>query len=253
VNQFFGVPAIYQAFSLLPDVGEIDWSSVRCGCGGAPLPEPLIRFFAGLGAKVLNGMGMTETGPTVFLMDPENAERKIGSVGRAQMLTEMRLDGVAAGQPGAGEIQLRGPNITPGYYLNEKATRDAFTDDGWLRTGDVGRRDEDGYIFIVDRIKDMYISGGENVYPAEVERVLNEHADVLESAVISMPDAKWGEVGAAFIIPRPGASLDTDELRSWSRQRLAAYKVPVRITLVEDFPRTAAGKVRKPELRSMLS
>jgi fatty-acyl-CoA synthase len=145
------------------------------------------------------------------------------------------------------------PTSPPGYYLNEKATRDAFTDDGWLRTGDVGRRDEDGYIFIVDRIKDMYISGGENVYPAEVERVLNEHADVLESAVISMPDAKWGEVGAAFIIPRPGASLDTDELRSWSRQRLAAYKVPVRITLVEDFPRTAAGKVRKPELRSMLS
>mgnify|MGYP005820664333 FL=1 len=252
VSQFFGVPAIYQAFSLLPDVGEIDWSSVRCGCGGAPLPEPLIRFFAGLGAKVLNGMGMTETGPTVFLMDPENAEQKIGSVGRAQMLTEMRLDGVDAGQPGAGEIQLKGPNITPGYYLNEKATRDAFTDDGWLRTGDVGRRDEDGYIFIVDRIKDMYISGGENVYPAEVERVLNEHADVLESAVISMPDPKWGEVGAAFIIARPGASLDTEDLRSWSRQRLAAYKVPVRITLVEDFPRTAAGKVRKPELRSML-
>ena len=252
ITQFFGVPAIYQAFSLLPDVGEIEWRSVRCGCGGAPLPEPLIRFFAGLGAKVLNGMGMTETGPTVFLMDPENAERKIGSVGRAQMLTEMRLDGVGAGEPGAGEIQLRGPNITPGYYLNDKATRDAFTNDGWLRTGDVGRRDEDGYIFIVDRIKDMYISGGENVYPAEVERVLNEHTDVLEAAVISMPDAKWGEVGAAFIIARPGASLDPAELRRWSRERMAAYKVPVRITLVQDLPRTAAGKVRKPELRSML-
>ena len=252
VTQFFGVPAIYQAFSLLPDVGEINWSAIRCGCGGAPLPEPLIRLFAGFGAKVLNGMGMTETGPTVFLMDPENAEKKIGSVGRAQMLTEMRLDGIAAGEPGAGEIQLKGPNITPGYYQNDKATRDAFTDDGWLRTGDVGRRDEDGYIFIVDRIKDMFISGGENVYPAEVERVLNEHANVLEAAVISMPDAKWGEVGAAFIIVRPGASLDPVELRSWSRERMAAYKVPAKITLVEDFPRTAAGKVRKPELRSLL-
>lgn len=252
VTQFFGVPAIYQAFSLLPDVGEINWSAIRCGCGGAPLPEPLIRLFAGFGAKVLNGMGMTETGPTVFLMDPENAERKIGSVGRAQMLTEMRLDGVVAGEPGAGEIQLRGPNITPGYYLNERATRDAFTEDGWLRTGDIGRRDEDGYIFIVDRIKDMYISGGENVYPAEVERVLNEHEDVLEAAVISMPDAKWGEVGAAFIIARPGASLDPAALRSWCRERMAAYKVPVKVTLVEDFPRTAAGKVRKPELRSLL-
>jgi len=253
VTQFFGVPAIYQAFSLLPGVDAINWGSIRCGCGGAPLPEPLIRFFAGLGAKVLNGFGMTETGPTVFLMDPENAERKIGSVGRAQMLTDIRLDGVEAGTPGAGEIQLRGPNITPGYYQNERATRDAFTEDGWLRTGDVGRRDEDGYLFIVDRIKDMYISGGENVYPAEVERVLNEHADVLEAAVISMPDAKWGEVGAAFIIVRPGTSLDPAELRSWSRERMAAYKVPVKVTLVEDFPRTAAGKVRKPDLRSLLS
>ncbi|KGF70529.1 acid--CoA ligase [Hoeflea sp. BAL378] len=252
ISQFFGVPAIYQAFSLLPDVGEIDWSTVRCGCGGAPLPEPLIRFFAGHGAKVLNGFGMTETGPTVFLMDPDNAETRIGSVGRAQMLTQMRLDGVAAGEPGAGEIQLKGPNITPGYYRNDKATREAFTDDGWLRTGDVGRRDPDGYIFIIDRIKDMYISGGENVYPAEVERVLNEHADVLEAAVISMPDTRWGEVGAAFIIARPGASLDPEELRRWSRERMAAYKVPVRVTLVEDLPRTAAGKVRKPDLRSLL-
>tara|TARA_R110002020_G_scaffold87061_22_gene215100 strand:+ start:6349 stop:7833 length:1485 start_codon:yes stop_codon:yes gene_type:complete len=252
VSQFFGVPAIYQSFRLLPDVGGIEWGAIGCGCGGAPLPEPLIRFFAGHGARVLNGMGMTETGPTVFLMDPENAEKKIGSVGRAQMLTEMRLDGVAEGKPGTGEIQLKGANVTPGYFQNEKATRDAFTDDGWLRTGDIGRRDEDGYIFVVDRIKDMYISGGENVYPAEVERVLNEHEDVLEAAVISMPDDKWGEVGAAFIIVRPGSVLDPTELRSWSRARLAAYKVPVRVTLVEDFPRTAAGKVRKPELKAML-
>lgn len=253
INQFFGVPAIYQAFSLLPDVDAIDWHSIRCGCGGAPLSEPLIRFFAKHGAKVLNGFGMTETGPTVFLMDPENAEKKIGSVGRAQMLTEIRLEGVKAGETAAGEIQLRGPNITPGYYQNAKATGDAFTDDGWLRTGDVGRLDEDGYLFVIDRIKDMYISGGENVYPAEVERVLNEHSDVLEAAVISMPDAKWGEVGAAFIIARPGTALDPVEFRSWCRERMAGYKVPVKVTLVDDFPRTAAGKVRKPELRILLS
>jgi len=253
ITQFFGVPAIYQAFSLLPDVHTVDWNALRCGCGGAPLPEPLIRFFAKHGAKVLNGFGMTETGPTVFLMDPENAEHKIGSVGKAQMLTDIRLEGVQTGERAAGEIQLRGPNITPGYYRNENATRDVFTDDGWLRTGDVGRLDEDGYLFVIDRIKDMYISGGENVYPAEVERVLNEHANVLETAVISMPDAKWGEVGAAFIIPRPGAMLDPVEFRSWCRERMAAYKVPAKVTLVEDFPRTAAGKVRKPELRTLLS
>lgn len=249
VNQFFGVPAIYQAFSLLEDVDQVDWSAIRCGCGGAPLPEPLIRFFAERGVDVLNGFGMTETGPTVFLMDSARASDKIGSVGKAQILTEVRLDGVAEGQPGAGEIQLRGPNITPGYYENPEATAGSFTADGWLKTGDVGRRDDEGYYFIVDRIKDMYISGGENVYPAEVERVLNSHPAVLEAAVIGVPDAKWGEVGAAFLLLRPGAALDPETLRPWCRERLAAYKVPVTVQILDDFPRTAAGKVRKPELR----
>ena len=249
ITQFFGVPAIYQALSLHRDVDKVDWNAIRCGCGGAPLPEPLIRFFAERGARVLNGFGMTETGPTVFLMDPEHAEDRIGSVGRPQMLTECRLDGVEPGAPGEGEIQLRGPNITPGYYQNPDATNATFTADGWLKTGDVGRRDADGFVFIVDRIKDMYISGGENVYPAEVERCLHAHPDILEAAVIGVPDAKWGEVGAAFVIPRPGAQLDPDALRLWSRERLAAYKVPAHVRICEDFPRTAAGKVRKPELR----
>lgn len=249
ISQFFGVPAIYQAFSLSQDVDKVNWSGVRCGCGGAPLSEPLIRFFADRGALVLNGFGMTETGPTTFLMDAANAVRKIGSVGRAQMLTECRLDDVADGAPGEGEIQLKGPNITPGYYDNPDATAAGFTPDGWLKTGDVGRRDDEGYVFIIDRIKDMYISGGENVYPAEVERVLAHYPGVLECAVIGVPDDKWGEVGAAFLLPRPGASVDVAGLRGWCRERLAAYKVPVQVHLVQDFPRTAAGKIRKPELR----
>lgn len=251
INRFFGVPAIYQAFSLHEAVDEIDWSAVKMGCGGAPLPEPLIRFFADRGGTVCNGMGMTETGPTVFLMDEANAARKIGSVGRAQMLTDIRLAGVPDGQPGEGEIQLRGPNITPGYFGNDAATRDAFTEDGWLKTGDVGRRDDDGYYFIVDRIKDMYISGGENVYPAEVERVLNAHPDILEAAVIGVADAKWGEVGMAFLLARPGRAIDTEGLAAWCRERLAAYKVPKAFRVLDDFPRTAAGKVRKPDLREM--
>lgn len=253
VTQFFGVPAIYQALSLMESIDEVDWSGVRCGCGGAPLPEPLIRFFAERGAYVLNGFGMTETGPTVFLMDEANAVNKIGSVGKAQSLTEVRLDGVAPGQPGEGELQLRGPGITPGYFENAEATAKTFTDDGWLATGDIGRRDEDGYYFIVDRIKDMFISGGENVYPAEVERVLNAHPAVLEAAVIGVPDAKWGEVGAAFLLLRPGQTVDVETLRPWCRERLAGYKVPATVRIVEDFPRTAAGKVRKPDLREMMS
>ena len=249
VTQFFGVPAIYQAFSLLPGIDGIDWTRLRCGCGGAPLPEPLIRFFADRGATVLNGMGMTETGPTVFLMDAGRAGDKIGSVGKPQVLTEVRLAGVPPGAPGEGELQLRGPNITPGYFENPKATAQAFTDDGWLCSGDVARRDADGYYFIVDRIKDMFISGGENVYPAEVERVLNAHPAVLEAAVIGVPDATWGEVGAGFVLLRPGQTLDPDALRPWCRERLAGYKVPATLRILDEFPRTAAGKIRKPELR----
>jgi fatty-acyl-CoA synthase len=252
VTQFFGVPAIYQAFSLSPDVENVDWAAIRCGCGGAPLPEPLIRFFAARGAKVLNGYGMTETGPGTFLMDEAHAEGKIGSVGRAQMLTECRLDGVPDGAAGEGEVLLRGPNITPGYYGDPEATAAAFAGDGWLKTGDVGRRDEDGFLRIVDRIKDMYISGGENVYPAEVERVLVEHPAVLEAAVIGVPDAKWGEVGAAFLLARPGQSIDPDALRDWCRGRIAAYKIPVHVITLDELPRTAAGKVRKPDLRARM-
>ncbi|MEW2912655.1 AMP-binding protein [Leisingera sp. JC11] len=249
INQFFAVPAVYQALSLMPGIGELDWQSIRCGCGGAPLPEPLIRFFAGKGAKVLNGMGMTETGPTVFLMDPAHADEKIGSVGRPQSLVNVRLAGVADSVEGAGELQLRGPGVTPGYFGNPEATAKTFTLDGWLATGDVARRDKDGYYYIVDRIKDMFISGGENVYPAEVERVLNTHPSILEAAVVGVPDAKWGEAGAAFVMLRPGQTVEPETLRLWCRDRLAGYKVPAHVQVVEDFPRTAAGKVCKPKLR----
>ncbi len=253
LTQVFGVPAIYQALSLMPGIEDVDWTAIRCGCGGAPLPEPLIRFFAERGAYVLNGFGMTETGPTVFLMDAARAAEKIGSVGRAQMMTDVRLAGVPDGEPGSGEIQLRGPNITPGYFENPEATEKTFTPDGWLHTGDVGRRDADGYYFIVDRIKDMFVSGGENVYPAEVERALNAHPAVLEVAVVGCADEKWGEVGVAFLVLRPDAELDVETLRPWCRERLAGYKVPVRFCVLEDFPRTAAGKVRKPDLREFLT
>ncbi len=249
INQFFAVPAVYQALSLMPGIDTLDWSSIRCGCGGAPLPEPLIRYFADMGAEVLNGMGMTETGPTVFLMDPAQAAKKIGSVGKPQSLVEVRLVDVPEGTAGEGELQLRGPGITPGYFANPEATEKTFTNDGWLATGDVARRDADGYYFIVDRIKDMFISGGENVYPAEVERVLNAHPAVLETAVVGVPNEKWGESGAAYVLLRPDHSIDPDSLRPWCRERLAGYKVPAHVQIVDDFPRTAAGKICKPKLR----
>lgn len=248
INQFFAVPAVYQALSLTPGIDGIDWAAIRCGCGGAPLPEHLIHFFAERGAKVLNGMGMTETGPTVFLMDEAHAAQKIGSVGKPQSLTQVRLAGVPDGAEGAGELQIKGPGVTPGYFNDAESTAKSFSQDNWLKTGDVARRDADGYYFIVDRIKDMYISGGENVYPAEVERILHTHPSILEAAVIGVPDEKWGEVGAAFILLREGEPLDPECLRPWCRERLAAYKVPAHIRIVRDFARTAAGKIRKPVL-----
>ncbi|MCB1388627.1 MAG: AMP-binding protein [Rhodobacteraceae bacterium] len=252
VTQFFGVPAIYQAMMLM-DLSAVDLTRCRnWACGGAVLPEATIRFFADKGALICNGFGMTETGPTGFLIDRAAAIRKIGSVGKPQMMTEARLDGVPDGEAGEGELLMRGPTVTPGYLDNPQATAGAYTTDGWLKSGDVAARDAEGYYRIIDRIKDMYISGGENVYPAEVEKVLITHPAILEAAVVGVPDARWGETGVAFVIARPGQSPDPAALTPWLRERLAAYKLPKAFHLVTDFPRTAAGKVRKPDLRKLL-
>lgn len=250
VTVFLGVPAIYQALSLHPRFASVDLTKMKTwSSGGAPLPEPVIRTFLDRGAAICSGYGMTETGPTVFLMDKAHVATKLGSVGKAQMLAEVRILDEAGDPAEEGEMQIRGPGVTPGYWNDAAATAGTFTEDGWLKTGDVAKRDADGYYFIVDRIKDMFISGGENVYPAEVERILNSHPAILEAVVIGVPDEKWGEVGQAFLIERPGQSLDVAALPAWCRDHLAAYKIPKTFTLVEDFPRTAAGKVQKHILR----
>ena len=250
LDTFFGVPAIYQAISLHPRFGHMDFSRVRCwGCGGAPLPDSLFTAFAQRGATVLNGMGMTETGPTVFLMDRHNARHKIGSVGKPQLLAAVRIvdaDGRDVAQGETGELWFAGLGITPGYFNRPEATAEALVEGGWLRSGDLGRQDEDGYYYIVGRLKDMYISGGENVYPAEIENQLAQHPDILEAAVVGRPDERWGEVGCAYLLARPGHELPPpDELAGFLRRRLAAYKVPREFIAVEEFPRTAAGKVQK--------
>ncbi|WP_434055609.1 MAG: AMP-binding protein [Roseibium sp.] len=257
VTAFFGVPAIYQALALSSKIDTTDFSNVRSlGCGGAPVPKHLLVEFQARGVTICNGMGMTETGPTVFLMDRAHAAEKIGSVGKPQILTDVRLArpaGNIVDGAGEGEVQFRGPNITPGYMDNSRATSETFTPDGWLKSGDIARRDADGYYFIVDRIKDMYISGGENVYPAEVEKVLDGHPAILEAVVIGVPDDKWGEVGAAFLVPHPGETLDVAGLPDWCRAQLAPYKIPKSFTVTDDLPRTAAGKVRKNVLKDALS
>jgi fatty-acyl-CoA synthase len=249
LTAFFGVPAVYQLLSLHPRFAEVDLSRVRTwGCGGAPLPDALVHTFASRGAMVCNGFGMTETGPTAFLMDPEQAPHRIGSVGKTQILSQCRIvgpDGHPLPPGEVGELQLTGPGITPGYWRQPEATAATFTADGWLKTGDLARADAEGYVYIAGRLKEMFISGGENVYPAEVENVLALHPGVLEAAVIGVPDARWGEVGHAFVMARDGARLEADDLRAFCRGRLAGFKVPVAFHTVADFPRTPSGKVQK--------
>ena len=213
------------------------------------MPDNMFRQFAARGATVLNGMGMTETGPTLFLMDPENAAHKIGSVGKPQFLSLARLvgpDGKDVPQGETGELWFAGLGMTPGYFNRPEETAKTLVDGTWLRSGDLGRQDDDGYYYIVGRIKDMYISGGENVYAAEIENRLHEHPAILESAVVGVPDDKWGEVGCAFLLPRPGMDLpDEEELARYCRESLAPYKVPKQFVPVDEFPRTAAGKIQK--------
>ena len=251
LDTFFGVPAAYREIAAHPRFDALDLSRVRSfGCGGAPCPDVLIERFAARDARVCNGMGMTETGPTVFLMDAASVEEKIGSVGKPQLLVDVRIvdeTGHDVAPGGIGELWFRGPGITPGYWERPDATAAAFAAGGWLRSGDLARQDEDGYYYVVGRIKDMFISGGENVYPVEVENVLAAHPAVAEAEVVAVADEKWGEVGHAFLRLHAQAERpEADALRSFCRERLAAYKVPKRfVIVVGDFPRTATGKVQK--------
>jgi fatty-acyl-CoA synthase len=250
LDTFFAVPAVYQALIEHPRFASAPLARIRhWGCGGAPLCDSLARRFGALGVAICNGMGMTETGPTAFLASPAEALARIGSVGKPQLLVSVRIvdprgHEVADGE--IGELLFAGPAVTPGYWEDPEATLAAFTADGWLRSGDLARRDSDGFYYVVGRRKEMFISGGENVYPAEVENVLAAHPAVTEAAVIAAPHPRWGEVGRAFIrLSDEGMRPGESELEAFCRSRLAAYKVPKSFVFVPDFPRTAAGKVQK--------
>lgn len=245
VTWMFGVTTMYAALAASPRWAAADLSSVRSLiCGGASIPEELVRTYQRRGLVFCAGYGMTETAPGVTFLEARESGGRVGSAGVPVFFADVRLDA-----PGhrPGEVLVKGPNVTPGYWRNPEATAAAFTEDGWFRTGDLATVDEDGHFRIVDRLKDMFISGGENVYPAEVENVLFEHPAVMEAAVIGVPDAKWGEVGCAFVVA--SGDVTGDELREFLLGRLAKYKVPARFEFVERLPRTASGKVRKAELR----
>jgi fatty-acyl-CoA synthase len=221
--------------------------------GGAPHSAEAVRAWVADGVRCVDGYGMTEVG-TALGMPPDDLgllRRKAGSVGVPAVHIEVRLvdrAGRDVSADDAGEIWLRGPSVTPGYWQDAEATQAAFRD-GWFRTGDVARRDEEGFITLMDRWKDMFISGGENVYPAEVEAVLQQLPGVQDAAVIGVADERWGEVGAAYVVLASGAQLSLDQLQAHCRARLAGYKIPRRLSCVEALPRTSLGKVQKDALR----
>ena len=253
VTVMFGVPAIYLFLSQHPRFETADFSRVRSwGCGGAPIPKSLLEKYLAKNVTICFGFGMTETGPIVFLTDEATARKKVGTVGKPVMYVEGRVvDSASRRTLGAnqrGELLLRGPGITPGYWNNAEGTVKAF-EDGWLCTGDIAYLDEDGDYYVVDRSKDMYISGGENVYPAEVENVLFQMEGVAEAAVIGVHDEKWGEVGKAVIVLKPGAQVSAETVITHCKAKLAGFKVPRHVVFMQALPRNAAGKVEKPRLR----
>jgi fatty-acyl-CoA synthase len=251
---FFGVSSIYLVLSQHPDFERTTFKKMRSWAnGGAPAPTSLLKMYYDRGIPIRFGFGMTETGPTVFIMEKDFPLGKLGSVGKPQLHVDVRLvdrEGrdVPAGE--RGELLIKGPGVTPGYWQRPDVTAQAI-EGGWLHSGDVAMRDEDGYYYIVDRWKDMFISGGENVYPAEVENVIYEIPQVSEAAVIGVADEKWGEVGLALVVLKPGQILSEVEVLDYCRAKLARYKVPKSVVFIDKLPRNAAGKVLKGELREM--
>lgn len=252
----FAVPAMLLFMSQHPDFGRTDLSSLRLiAVGGAPVPEPLLRLYQDRRIPVHQGYGMTETTTTITFLSPERSLDKLGSCGTPPVMTQMRLADFS-GKPVTaanvkGEVLVRGGNVMKGYWNRPDANAAAFDAEGWFRTGDVGYVDDEGFLFLCDRVKDMVISGGENVYPAEVESVLYEHPAISEVAVIGAPDERWGERVVAVAVVKPGASLSLEALQLFAGARLARYKLPRELRLVDVLPRNPGGKVLKTRLREM--
>lgn len=252
VTSMFAVPAMMEAISQSPLFESSDISSLRTVIvGGAPAPLPMLLRWKDKGVEVQQGYGLTETSPAVLKLASADAERKLGSAGKEQLLVDVRIvdaGGQDVGPGGAGEILTRGPNVFPGYWNREDATEAAFVD-GWFRTGDIASIDDEGFITLRDRAKDMYISGGENVYPAEVESALLGMPGILEAAVVGIPDAKWGEVGRAFVVVADGYSPTLEDIAVALGDRLARYKLPRSLVIIETMPRNSTGKLLKHVLR----
>lgn len=256
VTHMFGAPAMYLFIAQQSQFAETDLSSLdTLICGAAPVPESLIELWGARDVAFCQGYGLTETAPFAAFLTPEWAVEKLGSAGQPPVYSDIRIVDadnrvLTAGE--RGEICLRGPNIMKGYWNRPEATAEAIDTQGWFHSGDIGYLDEGGFLFVCDRLKDMVISGGENVYPAEVESALYKHESISEVAVIGMPDEKWGEAVTAVVALQAGKSLTLAELRKFAEQHLARYKLPSRLEFIDALPRNPAGKVLKFVLKENL-
>ncbi|WP_109473731.1 class I adenylate-forming enzyme family protein [Ornithinimicrobium cavernae] len=249
VTTMMGVPTHYARLAEHPGFDRTDLSALRSAVvGGAPMPAPLLRIFHQHGVALTQGYGLTEAGPNVLCVPPREAMRRVGWAGVPYPHVEVQLADPVTGEhltgPGTGELLVRGPGMFAGYFRDEAATR-AIWRDGWLATGDVATRDEAGYLRIVDRLRNIYISGGENVAPAEVEAALRLHPAVADAVVVGVPDERWGERGVALVVRRPGVVTDAVELTEHCRDRLASFKVPSAVHLVSELPYGSLGKVAR--------
>jgi long-chain acyl-CoA synthetase len=256
-TMFEGVPTMYMYLLAHPDFDEFDLSSLtRCTVGGQTMPAAKAEEFeARVGCPLLELWGMTEIAG-VGTANPWYGENRHGSIGIALPSIECRIADVEDASRTleaneVGELMIRGPIVMQGYYGNEQATSETIEADGWLHSGDLARMDEDGYVWIVDRKKDMILTAGYNIYPAELERVISMHPSVALSAVGSRPDEAKGEIAKAYIVLRPGAKADAESIMALCREHLAAYKVPRQIQFVDDLPKTSTGKIMRRELHTL--
>ncbi|MCP4547457.1 MAG: long-chain fatty acid--CoA ligase [bacterium] len=247
----FGVPTMMQMMVDSPLFEKADLSSVRYAVvGGAAMPVPLINTWHGKGVFVRQGYGLTEVGPNCFSLHQDEAIRKRGSIGFPNFYLDTRIvsdDGVDCGVDEIGELWLRSDVVTPGYWNRPEET-EAAIEDGWFKTGDMVRSDAEGFHFVMDRKKNMFISGGENVYPAEIESFLVGHEAIREAAVLGVPDDRWGEVGKAFVVPEAGQTVTDKDVLAWCDGNLARFKIPRYVVLLDELPRNEAGKIDRSKL-----
>jgi fatty-acyl-CoA synthase len=253
----FANPDLLEALAHSELWPQVDLSSVRfVVTGGAPVPERLLGAWLDRGVLLLQGYGLSEAAPLALLLDPTSTLTKMGSAGRPPLLVDIQIvhpDQSVVGPGETGELLVRGPNVMAGYWRRPEATREVLSADGWLRTGDAARRDQEGYVWIVDRVADRFLSDGRPVYPGDVERVLTGHPSVADAGVVQIPGEGGGEVVAALVVLSAGGQATEQEILAYGRRHLAAHQAPASVTFLDRLPRNTVGKLLRSQLRALLS